>query len=121
MDTITTIVGGAFALLLMVFVLRLFYTILINLIDGKKFHQSLEQKLSHLRLSRMLTALGISKTDYIYRTNVKDIQQQMDLCSDCKNIEECDEKLSTAGFDVSEMKFCNNEADLKKMKQQQSE
>jgi len=115
------IVGGALALLLTGFILRLSYTILINLINGRKFHHALEQEFSKLRLSRMLTALGISKTDYIYQSSVKDINQQMKSCSDCNNTEVCDEKLAAPEIDVSEIEFCNNEADLKQLKQRQAQ
>ncbi|GMR01227.1 MAG: hypothetical protein BMS9Abin19_0593 [Gammaproteobacteria bacterium] len=121
MDTITIIVGGALVLLLTLFILRLSYTILINLINGRKFHHSLQQEFNKLRLSSMLTALGISKTDYIYQTSVKDIHQQMKNCSDCTNTDECDDKLASPALDVTEIEFCNNEADLKDMKLQQSE
>jgi len=121
MDTMTMIVGGALTLLITGFTLRLFYTIAINLINGRKFHFSLEQEFNKLRLSNMLTALGINKTEYIYQTRVKDIQQQMSQCSDCTNTDECDEKLSTADVDVSGIEFCNNETKLKEIKQQQSE
>lgn len=121
MDTMTMIVGGALALLVTGFMLRLFYTISINLINGRKFHHSLEQEFNRLRLSNMLTALGINKTEYIYQTKVKDIHQQMSQCSDCNNTDECDEKLATADLDVSNIEFCNNEASLKELKQQQSE
>ena len=114
------IVGSALILLVTIFVLRLCYTILINLINGRKFHQALEQEFSKLRLSNMLTALGISKNDYIYQTNVKDIHQQMKSCSDCTNTDECDEKLATPEVNITEIEFCNNEADLKTMKQNQS-
>lgn len=121
MDTITIVVGGALALLLALFVFRLSYTILVNLINGRKFHHSLQQEFDKLRLSNMLTALGINETDYIYQTSVKDIHQQMKSCSDCSNTDECDEKLATPNLDVSEIGFCNNETDLKEMKRRQSE
>ncbi len=115
------IVGGALVAMVSWFILRLTYTIAINLINGRKFHHALEQKFGKLRLSSMLTALGISKTDYIYQTSVKDINQQMKSCSDCTNTDECDEKLATSDLDVSEIEFCNNEEELKAIKQRQSE
>ncbi len=118
MDTITIIVSGALALLLAVFLFRLSYTILINLVNGRKFHHTLHQEFDKLQLSNMLTALGISKTDYIYQTSVKDIRQQMKLCSDCESTDECDEKLAMSGLDISGIDFCRNEAALKAIKQQ---
>ncbi len=113
------IVGGALVAMVSWFMLRLTYTIAINLINGRKFHHSLEQEFSKLRLNKMLTALGINRTDYIYQTNVKNIQQQMRSCSDCTNTNECDEKLDGSELEVTEIEFCNNEADLINLKQQQ--
>ena len=114
------IVGGALVLLVTGFTLRLSYTILTNLINGRKFHHKLEQEFNRLRLSNMLTALGISKKDYIYQNSVKDINQQMQSCSDCSNTVECDEKLADSKVDIKEIEFCNNEADLKQLKRQQA-
>ena len=120
MDTITVTVGGTLLLMVSWFMLRLSYTVAMNLINGRKFHHALEQEFSKLRLSKMLAALGISKTDYIYQTSVKDIQQQMKSCSDCTNTNECDEKLSKPDINITEIEFCNNEADLKEIKHHQS-
>ena len=111
------IMGGGLILLLTAFVLRLSYTIMTNLVNGRKFHHSLEQQFNKLRLSNMLVALGINKTDYIYQTNVNDIQQQMRSCSACANTEECDDKLSNSAIEITDIEFCNNEADLKEIKQ----
>lgn len=113
------IVGGALLLLVTGFILRLSYAIMINLINGRKFHYELEQEFNRLRLSRMLSALGISQTDYIYQNSVKDINQQMKNCSDCTNTDACDDKLAAPELDVEEIEFCNNEADLKEIKQRQ--
>ena len=115
------IVGGALVLLVAGFILRLCYTIMINLINGRKFHHQLEQEFSRLRLSNMLTALGISRMDYIYQNSVTDINQQMQSCSDCTNTDECDEKLADPKIDITEIEFCNNEADLKALKLQQAQ
>jgi len=119
MDMITMIVGGALVLLLAGFMLRLSYTILINLINGRKFHHELEKEFNKLRLSNMLAALGISKTDYLYQNNVADINQQMKNCADCSNTVECDEKLAAPALNVDEIEFCNNEANLIEMKNRQ--
>ncbi len=119
MNTITIIVAGTLALMLAGFTLRLTYVIMKNLIDGRKFHQNLEQEFNRLRLSRMLTALGINKSSYIHQTSVSDIHQQMESCSACKNTDECDEKLAKPALDVDEIEFCNNESRLQEIKQQQ--
>lgn len=120
MNILTTIVIGSLTLLLAIFTIRLFYNIIVNIINGRKFHQALEQEFSTLRLNNMLASLGINKTDYIYQTSVKAIHQQMKSCTDCTNTTECDEKLTAPDIDVTEIEFCNNEEALKKIKHQQS-
>ena len=120
MDILTTIVGIALLLMLTVFLGWLSYAIVTNLINGRKFHESLEQQLHKLRLSKMLDAFGINKTAYIYQTSVKDIHQQMNNCSACTNTDECDEQLSAAEPVITNIEFCNNEAELKEIKQQLS-
>jgi len=120
MNTITIIVGGLLVLLLVIFIIRLFYNITINLINGRKFHHALEQDFSKLRLNKMLTTLGINKTQYLYQTNVKEIHQQMKRCTDCTNTTECDETLDSPDVDMTEIVFCNNEENLKKIKRHQS-
>jgi 5-bromo-4-chloroindolyl phosphate hydrolysis protein len=120
MNTITIVVGGLLVLLLAIFMIRLSYNITINLINGRKFHHELEKDFSKLRLNKMLSALGLSKTQYLYQTNVRDIHQQMKRCTDCTSTNECDEKLATPDVDMTEIDFCNNEENLKKIKRLQS-
>jgi hypothetical protein len=120
MNMLTTIVIGSLTLFLAILTIRLSYNIIVNIINGRKFHQALEEEFSKLRLNNMLAALGINKTDYIYQTNVKDIRQQMKNCTDCTNTTECDEKVATPDIDITEIEFCNNEEELQKIKHQQS-
>jgi len=115
MDMTTKIVGGALLLLLIWFLLQLSYTILINLINGRKFHHALLQDFNKLRLSKMLAALGINKAEYIHQTNLNDIHKHMKSCSACENTDECDDKLSKPDLEANKIGFCNNEAELKEM------
>ncbi len=117
MDIVTIIVGGALLLMVGGFVLRLFFLIFLNLIKGRQFHQALEQEFDKLRLSRMLTALGINKSKYIHNTDVLSIKQQMDSCSQCGNTDECDSQLSDGKIEIDSIHFCDNEESLKEIKQ----
>lgn len=118
MDTLTLIIGSALVIFLAAYMLRLSRTIFMNLMHGRKFHQSLEQDFLKLRLSKMLGALGIDKTAYIYQTRVKDVHRHMNNCEACENIDRCDQKLASAELTIAEIDFCNNEAELKVIKQQ---
>ncbi|MBE9568384.1 MAG: hypothetical protein IMF14_06780 [Proteobacteria bacterium] len=115
MDIVTLIISGTLGLFLLYFVFRLSYVIAANLVNGRKFHHALEYEFDKLRLSRMLGALGINKTAYIYQTNVNDIKQQMENCTACENTDICDEKLSGDDLSTDDIAFCNNEKDLKAM------
>lgn len=126
MDKLTIIAGGTLLLMLTAFLLRLSYLIFNNLINGRKFHESLDDAFSRLRLSKMLRALGINQTAYIYQTNVNDIRRHMANCSACTNTSECDEKLAQANGDGSEIdsstiSFCHNETELVALKEQQAQ
>jgi hypothetical protein len=119
MNIITIVIGGILALSLSGFILFLAYIITMNLINGRKFHHSLEQQFDKLRMSKMLRALSINKTDYIYQANVQDIKQQMKSCANCDNTHECDEKLAAPELDITTIEFCNNEAELIDIKRRQ--
>lgn len=106
-------------LMLAGFVTFLFYMIIMNLINGRKFHHNLEQQFSKIRLSNMLAALRIDRTEYMYQTSVNNIRQQMKSCSDCGNTKECDDKLSNSSLDITDIAFCNNEEELIDIKRQQ--
>lgn len=116
----TMIVGGALAILLAGFLLRLTYTIGLNLSSGQKLHHSLEQEFNKLRLNNMLSALGINKIAYIYQTRVCDLCQQMYNCKTCTKTDICDEKMSDKKVNISEIEFCNNESQLADIKLQQT-
>jgi len=116
MDIVTLIVGGALLLMVGTFALRLFYIIVLNLIKGRKFHQALEKEFDRLRLSNMLRALGINKSQYIHTTSNIEIKKQMENCQQCSNTDECDTKLSQGEVEIDSIDFCNNEAQLKDIK-----
>ena len=120
MDIVTLIVGGALLLMVSAFVFRLFYIIVFNLIKGRQFHQALEKEFDRLRLSNMLSALGINKAKYIHTTASTKIKKQMDSCEQCANTNECDAKLSQGEIEIDSIDFCNNEAELKEIKQNQA-
>jgi len=120
MNITTIILGGGIVLFLGFIISAILFTIFKNVINGRKFHHQLNQEFSQLRLSKMLSALELSKSDYIYQTKVYDIKQQMNRCSDCIQTNACDEILSTATIDITDIEFCNNEAELKQIKQIQS-
>ncbi len=116
---VSTIIGTTLLLLLGGFILRLGFTILRNLIHGRRFHQALADEFNQLRLSRMLTALGIDKARYIHRTPVLEIQRQMQHCRECHNTGECDIRLENDDIEPGQIDFCNNQTALQEHRQDQ--
>jgi hypothetical protein len=102
-------------LLLLIFTVLLPVTIIFNTRSGMKYRQALVKQLEHLRLGKMLRALGIDTDSYLAGERVVDIRKQMERCSACANTEECDNQLAGGVVDAGTIDFCNNEASLQKI------
>ena len=121
MDIISIVIGGLLALMTLAFALLLISAIVFNLKAGRKYRKSLASSVDQLRLSKMLTALGINVDTYLHTERVVDIQQHMDRCSACDNIDTCDDQLSKGSLDATDISFCNNEQSLQEIARKNSE
>lgn len=101
--------------LILFFSVALFLTIVFNVRAGAKYREPLATRLHTLRLSKMLSALGINVTEYLHTVNAATIHEQMNNCSACTSIKECDDNLSNSNIAINEIDFCNNESSLKDM------
>jgi hypothetical protein len=99
-------------LLLFIFTVLLPVAIIFNTRSGIKYRQALAEQLEHLRLGKMLKALGIDTDSYLASERVVDIQKQMERCGACANTEECDNQLAGGAVDADTIDYCNNEASL---------
>lgn len=115
MNTLYVITATLLGLLLTVFAALLLIAILYNVKAGARYREPLAEKLQSLRLNKMLSALGIDTYQYLHKESVVTIHDQMKRCSECDNIEECDDTLSTENLDANNFDFCNNESSLKEM------
>ena len=115
MNLVSLIATGLFGLLMAAFAGLLFAAIVFNLNVGRKYRETLARDIDKLRLSRMLTALGIDVTSYLHSERIVDIQQQMGRCSDCGRTAECDDRLAHGEVDAADIGFCNNEQSLHKI------
>lgn len=102
-------------LLLFIFTVLLPVAIVFNTRSGMKYRQTLVKQLDHLRLGKMLTALGIDRDSYLSSERVVDIREQMERCSACANTEKCDIQLDEGNVDAGTIDYCNNEASLQKI------
>lgn len=112
MNLFSLIIASLFGLLLVAFATLLLIAIVFNLSAGKRYRQSLARQLHTLRLSKMLTALGVDVEDYLHSERVVDIHAQMQRCSGCSQTDQCDDKLADGQIASDQLGFCNNEQTL---------
>jgi hypothetical protein len=121
MNVISIVIGGLLAVLTLAFTVSLVSAIVFNVNAGRKYRKALANSVDQLRLSKMLTALGIDVDTYLHTERVVDIQQNMDLCSACENVEECDDQVSKGALDAADISFCNNEQSLQEIARKNSQ
>ncbi len=115
MNLLSLIVAGLLAVLTLAFAAMLVSAIIFNLKTGKKYRRSLAKRIDQLRLSNMLSALGIDVSSYLHTQGVVDIQKHMDQCSACENTDTCDEQLADGHIKVADIDFCINEKSLQEI------
>jgi hypothetical protein len=113
-DIASLIITLLLAALMLYLLIRLPLAILGNLRAGHRFREGLAQGLRELRLSRMLTFLGIDQEGYLHKQQGVDIQRHMARCDACDAKSACDQILEQAErADVDTLGFCANIEDLK--------
>ncbi|MEE9492907.1 MAG: DUF6455 family protein [Gammaproteobacteria bacterium] len=121
MNILSVIIAGILGLLMVVYITLLFVTIIFNVKIAENYRQGLAEKLDELRLSSMLDVMGININTYLHSESILDIRRQMAQCSDCQNIDACDETIKNHDSDISDdISFCNNEDEIKTILQRKS-
>ncbi len=117
MDIASLIITFLLAGLMLYLLVRLPLAILGNLRAGHRFREGLAGALHDLRLSRMLTFLGIDQDQYLHRQQAIDIQRHMERCDACDAKSHCDQVLEEETTpNVDALGFCANIDDLKVMR-----
>ena len=115
MDIFTVIIGSLLALFMLYVIIRMSYVIMRNVIVGMEFRKNLARKVDALRLNKMLAALGVDINNYLHSERVIDIEEHIDKCSVCQNIETCDDQLAKGTIQASNIDYCNNEKSLQQI------
>ena len=68
--------------------------------------KELIHKAEHLRLHRMMKALGIGLGGYFYKVPLKEIEKNLAECETCPSTNLCDEKLKIPELNPSDVEFC---------------
>lgn len=74
--------------------------------------QVLLMRIEKLRLPRMLQALGINLTNYLYTVPVDQIDQCATNCEQCESTDLCDEKLKIPELNPGDIDFCASQQHL---------
>lgn len=118
MDILSLVITVLLAALMLYLLIRLPMAIIGNLRAGHRFREGLADALDELRLSRMLTFLGIDRSTYLHREQGLDIQQHMLRCDACDAKERCDQVLdSEQPADTESLGFCANIDELKTLRE----
>lgn len=114
MDIASLVITVLLSLLMLYLLVRLPLAILGNLRAGHRFRAGLAKALDDLRLSRMLTFLGIERGDYLHSQQGLEIRKHMEKCEACDAKARCDQVLdSDKPTPVESLGFCANIDDLK--------
>jgi HAMP domain-containing protein len=106
-----------FAILGIAFVaLALFFLLLIsrNVVQGKMVREKLAKRVEELRMSKMLRALGLDFSKYLYSVPIHKINESMKKCETCSTTDQCDAQLKQETTRVQDVDFCPNQACLGK-------
>ena len=99
-------------LIIVFLIIALPAAMMFNLRSAEKYRDNLALQLEKLRLSRMLSSLGIDIKQYLFQERLVDIHQHMKRCQSCENTDECDSALSHGETQAENIGYCANNESL---------
>ena len=91
-------------------ILAVFFVLLIskNMRQGMEVRRSIAARVESLRMSKMLRALGLDLSRYLYTVPLHKINDSMNKCEACQTTEVCDDKLQSGHIEPDQIGFCPN-------------
>ncbi len=77
------------------------------------------EKMEDTPLPRMLQALGIGRSTFLYRESVDNIGECIKNCETCETIDQCKESLKIPELNPEDVEFCANKKYLAKYSRSQ--
>jgi len=111
MDQLSQIVLVVMAGMLVITTFFVAFRILRNLAFGRRFRSDLAERMSKLRIHKMLEHLGRDRTEYLHNLPIVKIENQLRACENCAATDTCDDVLDN-GHPVPDFDFCPNHPDL---------
>lgn len=97
---------------------RLVIAIRKNFQTGQSFRNKLADRISELRLAKMLKARKIDLSAYLHTGSITEIEQTLRSCQNCNVKITCDEELEDENRSSFDGGFCPNDDLLKKTSDQ---
>ncbi len=74
--------------------------------ENRQIRRDLAHRMSGQRLPKMLQALGIGLSTYLYKAPLKQVDQVIKNCENCEATDKCDEKLKIPELNPEDIDFC---------------
>lgn len=114
MNILNNIILVLLAIAFAVLVIGFLMLITRNVIQGRVVRHKLAERVESLRMSKMLSALGIDFSSYLHQVPLNKINESMNKCDDCSTLDQCDDKLQQEIIEPEEIDFCPNQECLTK-------
>ena len=101
-------------------IVGLYFLILItgNVKQGLVVRQQLAKRVESLRMTEMLSRLGLDFDQYLHTVPLTKVSESMGKCESCPTTEACDQKLIEEKLEIIDIDFCPNQDCLGHFKQQ---
>ncbi len=89
--------------------------------DGEKrdLRRYFAHKMADTPLPRMLQALGIGSSTFLYRRSIDTVAECIKNCENCTTVAQCNEKLRIPELNPEDIEFCRNREHLIKYSRSQ--
>ena len=77
------------------------------------------EKMKDTPLPKMLQALGIGGSTFLYRESVDNIGESIKNCETCETTDQCEESLKIPELNPEDVEFCSNKKYLSKFSRSQ--
>lgn len=107
METLSLVISLLFVVLFGYFLVRMVWSIGVNLVHGRRLRRKLRQQLMGMPLEQALERAGADPDLYLHERQLHEIDREMRNCAGCSTTRECQTALDT-GVPAEKFEFCPN-------------
>ena len=109
MTVVSYIILGLIAVIIGVLAVSFVWLISRNMQQGREVREQLAERIRGLRMSKMLSALGLDFNGYLHKVPLHRISESMHNCETCPTTAQCDQVLKQESVTPQEIDFCPNQ------------